>query len=234
MTIWAILPAAGIGRRMGATIPKQYLQLNGLKVIEHSLQLLSCVPQFKKITVVVHPDDKHWGGIDTDCFASEIVTVVGGDERGQSVLNGLRSLDAAPDDWVLVHDAVRPCTSLTDIAALIDEVTQAQEPCQGGILATPISNTIKRVNQGREIEETVARERLWSALTPQLFPFKQLIHAMESALSQGLAITDEASAMEHFGHTVKVVSGSSHNIKITHQADLALAELILNAQGNTQ
>lgn len=234
MTIWAILPAAGIGRRMGATIPKQYLQLNGLAVIEHSLKLLSSLPQLKKITVVIHPDDEHWGEIDTDCFASEIVTVVGGDERGQSVLNGLRSLGAAPDDWVLVHDAVRPCTSLNDIAQLIKEVAESDDDCHGGILATPISNTIKRVNQANEIEGTVERERLWNALTPQLFPFKQLIQAMESAITQGLPITDEASAMEHFGYPVKVVPGSSHNIKITHQADLALAELILKAQENTQ
>lgn len=231
MTIWAILPAAGIGRRMGAAIPKQYLQLNGLAVIEHSLKLLSCLPQLKQITVVVHPDDQHWGDIDLDSFASEIVTVVGGDERGQSVLNGLRSLDATPDDWVLVHDAVRPCTSLADISHLIQEVTEIDDHCRGGILATPISNTLKRVNQANEIERTVERERLWSALTPQMFPFRQLSEAMDSAISQGLAITDEASAMEYLGYPVKVVSGSSHNIKITHQADLALAGLILKAQG---
>jgi 2-C-methyl-D-erythritol 4-phosphate cytidylyltransferase len=234
MTIWAILPAAGIGRRMGATIPKQYLQLNGLTVIEHSLKLLSSLPQLKKITVAVHPDDEHWQKIELNCFASEIVTVVGGDERGQSVLNALLSIDASPDDWVLVHDAVRPCASLEDIQQLIKEVTESADYCHGAILATPISSTIKRVNQAHEIEETVAREKLWSALTPQLFPLKKLIQAMESAIARGLPITDEASAMEHFGYSVKVVPGSSHNIKITHQADLALAELILKSQGSTQ
>jgi 2-C-methyl-D-erythritol 4-phosphate cytidylyltransferase len=234
MTIWAIVPAAGIGRRMGATIPKQYLQLNGLTVIEHSLKLLSSLPDLKKITVAVHPDDEHWQKIESDCFASEIVTVVGGDERGQSVLNALLSIDAGPDDWVLVHDAVRPCTSLTDIQQLIKEVTESADYCHGAILATPISSTIKRVNQAHEIEETVAREKLWSALTPQLFPLKKLIQAIESAIAEGLPITDEASAMEHFGYSVKVVPGSSHNIKITHQADLALAELILKSQESRQ
>jgi 2-C-methyl-D-erythritol 4-phosphate cytidylyltransferase len=219
---------------MGATIPKQYLQLNGLTVIEHSLKLLSSLPQLKKITVAVHPDDEHWQKIELNCFASEIVTVVGGDERGQSVLNALLSIDASPDDWVLVHDAVRPCASLEDIQQLIKEVTESADYCHGAILATPISSTIKRVNQAHEIEETVAREKLWSALTPQLFPLKKLIQAMESAIARGLPITDEASAMEHFGYSVKVVPGSSHNIKITHQADLALAELILKSQESTQ
>jgi 2-C-methyl-D-erythritol 4-phosphate cytidylyltransferase len=234
MKIWAILPAAGIGRRMAATIPKQYLQLNGLAVIEHSLKLLSSVPQLTQITVVVHPDDKYWAEIELGCFASEIVTIIGGDERGQSVLNGLRSLDAGPDDWVLVHDAVRPCASLSDINRLIKEITTPNATHCGGILATPISDTIKRVNQANEIEGTVERDRLWSALTPQLFLFRQLIEAMESAITQGLLMTDEASAMEHLGYPVKVVQGSSHNIKITHQADLALAEMILKSQENRQ
>jgi len=234
MKIWAILPAAGIGRRMAATIPKQYLQLNGLAVIEHSLKLLSSLPVLTQITVVVHPEDKHWADIELGCFASEIVTVIGGDERGQSVMNGLRSLDAGPDDWVLVHDAVRPCASLSDINRLIKEITTPNATHCGGILATPISDTIKRVNQANEIEGTVERDRLWSALTPQLFLFRQLIEAMESAITQGFLITDEASAMEHLGYPVKVVQGSSHNIKITHQADLALAEMILKSQENRQ
>ncbi|MFT4749461.1 MAG: 2-C-methyl-D-erythritol 4-phosphate cytidylyltransferase [Pseudohongiellaceae bacterium] len=219
---------------MGATIPKQYLQLNGLTVIEHSLKLLSSLPQLEQITVVVHPDDEHWQKLESGCFVREIVTVVGGDERGQSVMNGLLSINAGPDDWVLVHDAVRPCASLADIQQLIKEVTESADYCHGAILATPISSTIKRVNQANEIEGTVERERLWSALTPQLFPLKKLIQAMESALAQGLLITDEASAMEHFGYSVKVVPGSSHNIKITHPADLALAELILKSQEITQ
>ena len=234
MKIWAILPAAGIGRRMAATIPKQYLQLNGLAVIEHSLKLLSSLPVLTQITVVVHPEDKFWADIELGCFASEIVTVIGGDERGQSVMNGLRSLDAGPDDWVLVHDAVRPCASLSDINRLIKEIITPNTPCCGGILATPISDTIKRVNQANEIEGTVERDKLWSALTPQLFLFRQLIEAMESAITQGFLITDEASAMEHLGYPVKVVQGSSHNIKITHQADLALAEMILKSQENRQ
>jgi len=233
MKIWAILPAAGIGQRMAATIPKQYLELNGLAVIEHSLKLLSSLPLLTQITVVVHPDDKYWAEIELGCFDSEIVTIIGGDERGQSVMNGLRSLDAGPDDWVLVHDAVRPCASLSDINRLIKEIITPNAPYCGGILATPISDTIKRVNQANEIERTVERDRLWSALTPQLFLFRQLIEAMESAITQGLLITDEASAMEHFGYPVKVVQGNSHNIKITHQADLALAEMILKSQENS-
>ena len=233
MKIWAILPAAGTGQRMAATIPKQYLELNGLAVIEHSLKLLSSLPLLTQITVVVHPDDKYWAEIELGCFDSEIVTIIGGDERGQSVMNGLRSLDAGPDDWVLVHDAVRPCASLSDINRLIKEIITPNALYCGGILATPISDTIKRVNQANEIERTVERDRLWSALTPQLFLFRQLIEAMESAITQGLLITDEASAMEHFGYPVKVVQGNSHNIKITHQADLALAEMILKSQENS-
>lgn len=230
MTIWAILPAAGIGRRMAASIPKQYLQLNGLTVIEHSLKLLSSLPQLKQITVVVHPDDKHWPKINIDNLTGKIETVVGGDERNESVLNGLLSLDAAPEDWVLVHDAVRPCASLLDIQHLIKAVTESGDKHRGGILATPIANTIKRVNKVNEIECTVDRANLWNALTPQMFPYSDLTEAMQSALRLKLPITDEASAMEHAGHQVKVVPGSSHNIKITRQADLELAELILRLQ----
>ncbi len=230
MTIWAILPAAGIGRRVGSAIPKQYLPLNGIPVIQHALNLLVQFNAIARITVVLNPQDAHWSEINMADYAGDrVVTVTGGDERSSSVLNGLHSLNASREDWVLVHDAVRPCVTPLDVQRLLAAVT-TEPDIAGGILASPISNTVKRVNDAGLIEATVDRSHLWNALTPQVFRFGYLLSAMEAAEREGLIITDEASAMEHAGHPIKVIPSSNYNIKITHPSDLTLAELILNAQ----
>jgi 2-C-methyl-D-erythritol 4-phosphate cytidylyltransferase len=230
MTIWAILPAAGIGRRLGSIIPKQYLPLNGIPVIQHSLKLLAQFNAITRITVVLNPADEHWPEVNMAEYAGDrVVTVAGGDQRSQSVLNGLHSLDAKADDWVLVHDAVRPCVTALDVQRLLAGITIHPE-LAGGILASPMSNTVKRVSEAGLVEATVDRSFLWNALTPQVFRYGLLCSAMEAAERDGLNVTDEASAMEHAGHAIKVIAASNHNIKITHASDLALAELILKAQ----
>lgn len=231
MTIWAILPAAGIGRRLGSNIPKQYLPLNGISVIEHSLNRLVQFNSIQQITVVVSPEDTHWAEVSNAALAGDrVVAVNGGAERNLSVLNGLHSINAQADDWVLVHDAVRPCVSAMDIQRLITDVTSAGPELAGGILASPMANTIKKSTESGIIETTIDREHLWNALTPQMFRYSLLIKAMESSVRDGLQVTDEASAMEHAGHSIKLVPGNSQNIKITHSSDLALAGLILKAQ----
>ncbi len=230
MTIWAILPAAGIGRRLGSIIPKQYLPLNGLPVIQHGINLLAQFNAIARITVVLNAEDEHWSEINMADYAGDkVVTVTGGSERSVSVLNGLHSLDAKSDDWVLVHDAVRPCVSALDVQRLLAGIT-TQPDLAGGILGSPMSNTVKRVSDEGLVEATVDRNSLWNALTPQIFKYGLLVSAMESAQRDGIVVTDEASAMEYAGHAVKVIASSNHNIKITHASDLALAELILKAQ----
>lgn len=228
MKIWAILPAAGIGQRMATAIPKQYLPLHGSTVIEHSLKLLGQLP-VESIVVPINPADDHWPQLGSVKHMTKVVTVSGGAQRSDSVLNGLLSIDGAPEDLVLVHDAVRPCVEITDINQLIHEV-RSDTKCKGGILAAPISDTIKRVDESLTIVETVARSALWSALTPQLFRYKELLEAMQMAAKKQRPITDEASALELVGHKIKVVAGNSQNIKITHPSDLALAELILKSR----
>jgi 2-C-methyl-D-erythritol 4-phosphate cytidylyltransferase len=229
MTIWAILPAAGIGRRLGSTIPKQYLPLNGIPVIAHGLNLLVQFNGIARITVVLNPEDEHWSEVSmADYGGDRVVTVAGGAQRSASVLNGLHSLDAKQDDWVLVHDAVRPCVTALDVQRLLAGITTTD--LAGGILASPIANTIKRVSESGLVQATLDRSFLWNALTPQIFRYGLLVSAMEAAERDGLIITDEASAMEHAGHAIKVIPASNHNIKITHASDLALAALILRAQ----
>jgi len=225
---WVIVPAAGIGKRMGGDIPKQYLSLAGRSVLEHALYRLSLHPLIAEIVVVLAADDPYWNKLRLDWVARPIRTVVGGNERCHSVLNGLASIKnrVADKDWVLVHDAARPCIRPSDIEALIAE-------CQdqaGGILGMPVKDTMKQVGQDQRINTSLAREHIWHALTPQLFRYQDLFAALTTALEQNQLVTDEAMAMERAGFQPKMVSGSSDNIKITHPDDLALAEFYLNQQ----
>lgn len=234
MTIWAVLPAAGIGRRMGSTIPKQYLPIDGSPLLLHSLRRLCAVKKIEKIVVVIHPDDSRWAELQESIsaeFGSRIITVMGGDERYQSVLNGLTAMVefAAEDDWVLVHDAVRPCVRTCDIENLIQEVCQSSI---GGLLGCPVDNTLKRVDKDLAVIETVDRESYWNALTPQMFRFAELKGAIEAVVVSGEQVTDEAAAMEAAGFKPVMVAGSKDNIKITHEADLLLASQILENQAS--
>ncbi|PCJ26451.1 MAG: 2-C-methyl-D-erythritol 4-phosphate cytidylyltransferase [SAR86 cluster bacterium] len=228
MTIWAILPAAGIGRRMGSAVPKQYLPLNGVPVITHSLQRLHAVQSIQKIVVVLHPEDSRWAALAPD-QNSRISCALGGDERYQSVLNGLEHLasEAADNDWVLVHDAVRPCVRTGDIEKLITELSG---DAVGGLLGSPVDNTLKQVDDGLCITRTVDRRNLWNALTPQMFRYSILKDAINRVVFDGTQITDEASAVELLGHKPRIIEGSKDNIKITHADDLVLASKILESQ----
>ena len=223
---WAVIPAGGVGRRMGADRPKQYLELLGRSLIEHSLLPFCEHPRIKGVVVVVADDDKHWPALALSGHA-RIMTVPGGAERCHSVLNGLERLaERAYDaDWVLVHDAARPCVTLADIDSLIAGIG---DHATGGILALPVRDTVKQVGQGREIEATPARERLWRALTPQMFRLGMLREALAAALADNLLVTDEAQALEHRGRRPLIVPGGAHNIKVSLPEDLALAEFYLS------
>jgi 2-C-methyl-D-erythritol 4-phosphate cytidylyltransferase len=234
MTIWAVLPAAGIGRRMGSTIPKQYLTIDGVPLIMHSLRRLSAVSEVQKIIVVIHPEDNRWAKLQESVveeFDSRIITVMGGDERYQSVLNGLTALTelAANDDWVLVHDAVRPCVRTSDIENLISKVSL--HPV-GGLLGSAVDNTLKKVGTDLTVIETVDRDSYWNALTPQMFRFAQLKASIQAVVVSGEQVTDEAAAMEVAGFKPIMVAGSKDNIKITVESDLLLASRILKNQAS--
>lgn len=222
---WCIVPAAGVGRRMGADHPKQYLSLLDKTVCEHTLLRLLSVPGISKVVVCVSPEDTWWPKLSLK-DDPRIVAVDGGKERCDSVLNGLHYLRtlAADSDWVLVHDVARPCVRVTDIETLIG---QAGAHSCGGILATPVRDTLKRADASQEIADTVDRSQMWQALTPQMFKVGELTHALESALAEGVTITDEASAIEWAGGKPLLVEGHPDNIKITHPNDLSLALLFL-------
>ena len=224
---WAIVPAAGIGSRMQSDRPKQYLSLNGKTVLEQTLTRLLALPLFEKIIVAVSPIDQTWSTLPM-ANHGRIGQVVGGAERCDSVLNGLRHLSeiADADDWVLVHDVARPCVTVAQIKNLIDTVS---DHSVGGILAIPVSDTLKKV-QGVDISSTVDRSDIWQAQTPQMFRLKPLLDALSTGLEQGVAMTDEASAMEWAGHKPIVVESSRDNIKITRPEDLALAAYFLEQQ----
>lgn len=231
MSIWAVVPAAGIGSRMQVAIPKQYLQINGQSVLSLTLARLSALADIKRIMLVLSADDTHWARHNTlhDPGRDKVLTCLGGADRWQSVLNGLDALAnlAAPDDWVLVHDAVRPCVRIDDILSLL-AITATDSA--GGLLALPVSDTLKRADAQGAVAQTVDRTALWAACTPQLFPFARLRQALRDASAAGVTLTDEASAMEWAGAQPQLVPCHKDNIKITYAEDLLLAELILQAQ----
>jgi 2-C-methyl-D-erythritol 4-phosphate cytidylyltransferase len=226
--LWTIVPAAGVGSRMGKSIPKQYLELAGLTILERSIQRLFSCAAINHIFVILHADD-HYGLSLLAQFKERVTIIAGGAQRADSVFQGLLAIqaDAAFDDWVLIHDAARPCLRPTDVNLLL---TALQDHQVGGLLGEPVTDTLKQIRTDRTIQVTVSRESLWRAFTPQVFKFGLLFPAMEQALQQGLAITDEASAMEIGGYSPLMVEGHSDNIKITRPHDLALASLYLQHQ----
>jgi 2-C-methyl-D-erythritol 4-phosphate cytidylyltransferase len=218
----AIVPAAGIGSRMGAECPKQYLPLAGKTILEHTLTRLLSHPAIHQVVVALAPGDQ-W--FDTLAIAADprIQRVNGGAERAFSVLNALR---VAQGEWVLVHDAARPCLTHGDLDILLATAMR----CGGAILGSRVRDTMKRTDEAGNIIATVARDQLWHALTPQMFPTLLLQQALEQGLAQGATLTDEASAMEQAGFTVQMVEGRADNIKVTRPEDLALAALFLHQQ----
>lgn len=225
---WIIVPAAGIGTRMGAGIPKQYLTIGGKTILEYTLERLLQVPQLAGIFLALGHDDPYWSSI---AIASnpKINVIAGGNERCNSVLNGLQALQdkVAMNDWILVHDAARPCITLESIIFLMEQLKDHQV---GGILGVPVSDTLKNVDQSHAIQYTVDRSPLWQAQTPQMFRYGLLHDCLRQALAERKTITDEASAIETCGYQPLMVQGRSDNIKITHPEDLAIAKFILQQQ----
>ena len=222
---WAIVPAAGVGRRMGTAIPKQYLPLAGLSVIAHTLRTLLSHPRISGVVVAISSADQWWESVHLDA-SKPLLSVKGGEERCYSVSNCLSTLEALaqPDDWVLVHDAVRPCLRGSDLDRLIE--TLASDPV-GGLLAVPVRDTIKRADANGRVNFTVERSDLWHALTPQMFRLSVLRCALQRALENQRLVTDEASAIELAGLAPRLVEGHGDNIKITCTEDLVLAEFYL-------
>ena len=226
---WAVVPAAGVGRRMGGDIPKQYLSLNDRPVIEHTLGRLTGHAAISKVLVALAADDGWWPET-TFADHANVVRVDGGTERCHSVLNALRYLSEFADyrDWVLVHDAARPCLRANDIDRLIERLS---EHPVGGLLGMPVRDTMKRADGSGQVKDTVCRENLWHAFTPQMFRLGPLRDALSTALEQGSLVTDEASAMELAGQPPMLVEGHPDNIKITRPEDLPLAAFYLSQQG---
>lgn len=223
---YAIVPAAGSGSRFGAEKPKQYLDLLGRPLIFHTLRALTACPHIERVWVVLAPDDPWWPRYDWSELGAKLETVrCGGATRAESVTNGLQAaaMVAADDDWVLVHDAARPCISAAMLDALF--VDLAQDPV-GGILAVPVADTLKRADAEQRVAATEPRDGLWQAQTPQMFRYGLLCDALQKCRD----VTDEAGAVEALGLAPKLVRGDATNLKVTYPADLALAAMILRAR----
>jgi 2-C-methyl-D-erythritol 4-phosphate cytidylyltransferase/2-C-methyl-D-erythritol 2,4-cyclodiphosphate synthase len=232
--VWAIVPAAGRGARFAASTeasaPKQYAPLLGTTVLEWSLRALLAEPRVHAVMVALAADDARWPSIAARLASPKLRTTVGGANRQDSVANGLDALaaEAAADDWILVHDAARPCLNAADLGALLDAVAQPAAGAanrDGAVLAVPVVDTVKR-ELGDHVA-TVDRQGLWRALTPQVFAFAQLRHALKEAKLAGVEVTDEAQAVERLGLRPALVQGSPFNVKITRAQDLATAANIL-------
>ena len=256
MRYWLVMPAAGVGRRFGSAMPKQYAPLQGRTVIEWALAPFLADPGCAGVSVCLAADDPYWGEIAERLAKrpgsrAELIIAEGGIERSHSVRKGLEALAkrATADDWVLVHDAARPCLSSADLQHLLEGLGAHRV---GGILATPASDTLKRASvpsaaaraaseahndpsvratpADPTIDQTVDRAGLWRALTPQMFRYKMLCDALDRALASGRLPTDEAQALEWTGEHPVLVQGSAANIKITSADDLVLAAALLNAR----
>jgi len=222
---WGVIPAAGVGRRMGGGLPKQYLRLRDCPIILHTLKKLASTPLIEGVIVVIGKDDPYWPelNIPTDI---PVRVITGGEHRVHSVWKGVESI--APElnnnDWILVHDAARPCVRNADIVKLVDAVSD--HDC-GGILATPVRDTMKQSLGNNVIKTTLDRSTMWHALTPQMFRATLLYEALKAGLKYPDKITDEASALELLGYSPLLVEGHADNIKITRPEDLALADFYL-------
>ncbi len=223
--VWIAVPAAGSGSRMGLDTPKQYLHLAGRQLAEHTLRALLAVPGLRELVVAIAPGDLHWGSL-PQALRSRVHCVEGGADRATSVLNALSAFDPLPaaSDWVLVHDMARACVRTADVAHLIDVLADDEV---GGLLASPVVDTLKRADAGARVDATLKRESFWRAQTPQMFRYGLLCRALEAARDSGVSVTDEAMAVELLGLRPRLVPCGAHNIKVTTPEDLALAEFHL-------
>ena len=226
MRYWLIVPAAGVGRRVGEQIPKQYIAVHGRTLLEWSLApFIADRPRCAGIVVALAASDPHWPAVANRLNAG-IVTTIGGVERSHSVRNALEALEgrATATDWVLVHDAARPCLSASDLDNLIG---QLESHAVGGLLAAPAADTLKAAGPEREVTHTVDRSGLWRALTPQMFRYSRLCEALDAAFAAGRLPTDESQALEWLGDRPQLVPGSAANLKVTSPEDLLVATALL-------
>ena len=224
---FAVIPAAGSGSRMGQELPKQYLELSGRPLIYHSLKRLCGHPLIEQVFLVLAQGDPHFTRFDWRQFAPKLQPLYcGGETRAASVFNGLLAArDAvAASDWVLVHDAARPCLGAAELQRLLTELADDET---GGLLAVPVADTLKRANREARVVQTEPRDSLWQAQTPQMFRCRLLLEALRATDPD--TVTDEAGAIENLGLKPRLVMGDVRNLKVTYPEDLALAELILKS-----
>ena len=225
--VFAIVPAAGQGTRIGDPVPKQYIPLAGKPMVFHGLAALSKVSRIERIFVVLAPGDRHWARHDWSALGPRVEPVfAGGEHRANSVLNALAALEGRVDarDWILVHDAARPCIATELVEQFLDELDD--DPV-GGLLAMPLADTLKSAGEGQRVAATIPRLNLWRAQTPQMFRYELLRRALERRLDA----TDESQAVESLGQSPRLVEGENGNLKVTFAEDLAIAEMILRHQG---
>jgi len=228
--VFAFVLAAGQGTRIGDPVPKQYIPLAGKPMMFHSIEAIAAVARVEHLLVVLSPLDRHWGEQDWSALPDKVeAAFVGGSHRGESVLNALNHIEAraARDDWVLVHDAARPCIVTELVDQFLDEI--GDDPV-GGLLAMPLADTLKRAEETLRVEETVPRAGLWRAQTPQLFRYGLL----RKGLERRVTATDEAEAVESIGQAPRLAQGENSNIKVTFAEDLAIAEMILRHKGRVK
>lgn len=224
---FALIPAAGSGSRMGDELPKQFLPLAGKPMIFHTLRALCTSPRISWVFVVLAPNDAEWMRHDWSEFSGKLIVLeCGGVTRAESVLNGLNAARGASsindNDWVLVHDAARPCLGKAQLEKLMDELADDEV---GGLLAVPVADTLKRSDTANRVERTESRDKLWQAQTPQMFRYSLLVEALSR--TGGIGMTDDAGAIEALGLRPKLILGDARNLKVTYPQDLVLAELIL-------
>ncbi len=240
--VWVVIPASGVGSRMHSDIPKQYLQVHGKTILEHTINRFVSLPAISGILVVVSELDNYWADLKNSIqnkYQSELLTLAstfGGDERSGTVLKGLSYLlnekGLKPEQWLMVHDAVRPCVREKDILKLLD--ARFNSGTGGAMLGVPVKDTLKQANPNKQtITKTLSREGVWHAQTPQLFQLGALFDALHKAKRAKVLITDEASAMEFSNQSVQLIEGSSDNIKLTTPTDLKLIEYLLDDSEET-
>lgn len=227
---WAVIPAAGIGERVGSSIPKQYIVIAGKTILEHSISPFVNNSRIVGITIALNPQDKHFDALNIKTTSKKIHSVIGGVTRAHSVLSALESIEDKLDenDYVLVHDAARPCLLMRDLDHLIDVCIRHEV---GGILGSPVSDTIKQV-ENSNIVNTLDRANIWRAYTPQMFKLGVLRSAIQKVFTDNISITDEASALEYEGYQPCMVEGDALNIKVTTAEDISLAEMFLQKETN--
>lgn len=223
---YALIPAAGSGSRMGAELPKQYLPLLGKPMIHHTLSIFCVHPAISRVFVILSPDDTGWQQYDFSALGDKVeVLRCGGATRAETVLNGLNAIadQTKADDWILVHDAARPCLTQSMLDSLLAELADDET---GGLLAVPVADTLKREGKNGRVDHTEPRAGLWRAQTPQMFRYGLLREALQAIGTE--TPTDEAQAVEFLGRAPRLVMGDGHNLKVTYPEDLVIAELLLN------